>query len=202
MAHRLEIAEAKRIRGSDGSTQAEQPYGLSVLNDAKYGYSVSGSDMRVSIARAAVYANHEPSELKSGVDYTWMDQGVQTFQMELIPHVGTWQEARVVRAAEELVTEIPIVYQGIHPGLRKGADSFLSVDAPDVVVEAVKQAEDGEDLIVRSYETSGIKTTATIILNFAGMQWTGEYHPFEIKTLRIDRHTRKVTEVNALENPL
>jgi len=203
-------AQARDTRGEEdpgqrwidvSGTQAGQPYGLSVLNNAKYGYSVSGSDMRVSIARAAVYANHEPSELKSGVDYTWMDQGMQTFQMELIPHVGTWQEAGVVRAAEELVTEIPIVYQGIHPGLRKGADSFLSVDAPDVVVEAVKQAEDGEDLIVRSYETSGRKTTATITLNFAGTQWTGEYHPFEIKTLRIDRHTRKVTEVNALEIP-
>ncbi len=115
-----------------------------------------------------------------------MDQGLQTFQVELIPHTGTWQESRVVRAAEELVTESPL-YQGIHPGFRRGADSFLSVDAPDVVVETVKQAEDGGDLIVRSYETSGRTTTATITLNFAGTQWTGEYHPFEIKTLRIDR---------------
>lgn len=180
-------------------SQAGKPYGLAVLNDAKYGYSVNGADMRVSVARAAVYANHEPRELKPGVDYAWMDQGLQTFQMELIPHTGPWQQAGVVRAAEELVTETPIIYQGIHPGTRKGADSFLSVDTPDVVVEAVKQSEDGNDIIVRSYETAGHETHATLDLSFSGTKWTGSYRPFEIKTLRIDHQTHAVREVNALE---
>lgn len=180
-------------------TQSGHPYGLTVLNDAKYGYSVNGSDLRVSVARAAVYANHEPRALVAGVDYQWMDQGVQNFQMELIPHMGSWQEANVTRAAEELVTEVPIVYQGIHPGTRKGADSFLSVDAQNVVVESVKLAEDGDDVIVRSYETTGKQAKATIQLGFAQTKWTGSYHPFEIKTLRIARRTRQIREVNALE---
>ena len=180
-------------------TQAGKSYGLTVMNDAKYGYSVNGSDMRVSIARAAVYANHEPKELVAGVDYQWMDQGVQTLQMQLIPHAGSWQQADVTRAAEELVTEVPIVYQGIHPGARKGADTFLSTDTANIIVEAVKQAEDGDDIIVRSYETAGAQTTATIKLDFAQTTWTGKYHPFEIKTLRINRRSRQVKEVNALE---
>jgi alpha-mannosidase len=206
-----EIAYGAQARDTNGNedpgqrwidvtgTQSGKPFGLAVLNDAKYGYSVHGSDMRVSIARAAVYANHEPRELIAGVDYQWMDQGVQTFQMQLVPHPGPWQQAGLARSAEELVTETPIVYQGIHPGMRKGADSFLSVDAPNIVVEAVKQAEDGDDLIVRSYETTGRETVATLKLDFAGTKWTGKYHPFEIKTLRIDRHTQHVKEVNALE---
>lgn len=180
-------------------TQKGQPFGLAILNDAKYGYSVNGSDMRISIARAAVYANHQPRELKPGVDYAWMDQGVQMFQMELIPHEDSWQQSGVVRAAEELVTETPIVYQGIHPGARGQSGSFLSVDAPDVVVEAIKQAEDSRDIIVRSYETAGHKTMATLKLNFADTKWTGTYHPFEIKTLRVNKDTHQVREVNALE---
>jgi alpha-mannosidase len=174
-------------------------YGLTVLNDAKYGYSVDGNDMRVSVARAAVYANHEPRALDPGVDYAWMDQGMQTFQMELLPHRGTWQEAGAPRAAAELVTAVPIVYQGIHPGTRSGSDSFLSVDAPDVIVEAVKESEDGDDLIVRSYETDGRATTATLQILMAHTSWTGSYHPFEIKTLRINRSDGRVREVNALE---
>jgi alpha-mannosidase len=179
--------------------QKGQPFGLAILNDAKYGYSIHGSDMRVSIARAAVYANHQPRELKPGVDYAWMDQGVQTFQMELIPHTDPWQQSGVVRTAEELITETPIVYQGIHPGTRQQSGSFLSVDAPDVVVEAVKQAENGRDIIVRSYETAGHETTATLKLDFAGTKWSGKYHPFEIKTLRVNKDTHQVREVNALE---
>ncbi len=180
-------------------THGGQAYGLAVLNDAKYGYSVNGSDMRVSIVRGAVYANHEPRDLQPGVDYNWMDQGLQTFQMQLIPHTGTWQQAGVVRAAEQLVTPVPIIYQGIHPGTRPGADSFLSVDAPDVVVEAVKLSEDGNDVIVRSYETDGRPTTATLQMPFAKAHWTGSYHPFEIKTLRVDPKTGETREVNALE---
>lgn len=180
-------------------TREGKAYGLTVLNDAKYGYSVHGNDLRVSIARGAVFANHQPSELKAGVDYQWMDQGMQTLQMQLIPHIGSWQETGVVRAAEELVTETPVVYQGIHPGSREGSGSFLSVDAPNVVVEAVKISEDGNDLIVRSYETAGQATQATLQLKFAGKQWTGQYHPFEIKTLRLAKRTGEIREVNALE---
>lgn len=180
-------------------TQIGQPFGLAILNDAKYGYSVKGGDMRVSVARAAVYANHQPRELKPNVDYAWMDQGVQTFQMQLIPHTDPWQQSGIVRAAEELVTETPILYQGIHPGARKQSGSFLSTDTPDVVVEAVKQAEDGTDIIVRSYETAGHETLATLKLEFAGTKWTGKYHPFEIKTLSVNRATHQVREVNALE---
>ena len=180
-------------------TAAGQTYGLAVINDAKYGYSVHGNDLRVSIARGAVYANHEPRPLVAGVDYTWMDQGVQTFRMLLVPHAGSWQNAGVVRSAEELVTETPMLYQGIHPGTRPGAASFLSVDAPDIVVEAVKQSEDGEDLIVRSYETAGQAAHATLRFPSLNKSWTGDYHPFEIKTLRIDRRSGAMREVNALE---
>ncbi len=180
-------------------TQGDQTFGLAVLNDAKYGYSIDGSDMRVSVARAAVFANHEPRDLQPGVDYNWMDQGLQTFRMELMPHAGTWHDAGIVRAAEELVTVSPLLYQGIHRGTRPGSASFLSVDVPNIVVEAVKQAEDGDDLIVRSYETAGRQTTATLSLSFAHKQWTGAFHPFEIKTLRVDRRTGRVKEVNALE---
>ena len=182
-----------------GGTRSGTRYGLSVLNDAKYGYSVQGSDLRVSVARAAVYAHHEPRTLDKGTDYAWMDQSMQEFRMELIPHAGTWQEAGVVRAAEELVTETPIIYQGIHPGTRPLFGSFLSVDSPDIVIEAVKQAEDNDDLIIRSYETSGRTTRAAIAAAFADVRWTGTYHPYEIKTLRINRGTRQISEVNVLE---
>lgn len=174
-------------------------YGLTVLNDAKYGYSVHGTDMRVSVARAAVYANHEPRELKPGVDYAWMDQGLQTFQMELMPHAGTWQQAGAPRAAAELVSEVPIIYQGIHAGTSPASNSFLSVDAADVIVEAVKVSEDGDDLIVRSYETDGHPSKATLQMPFLHAHWTGQYHAYEIKTLRVDRHSGSVREVDALE---
>lgn len=176
-----------------------QTYGLALVNDAKYGYSVNGSEMRLSVARAAVFAHHEPRKLEAGADYQWMDQGAQNFRIQLVPHTGTWQNGDLARTAEKLVTEIPIIYQGIHPGTRPASDSFLEVDANDVVVSAIKQAEDGSDTIVRAYETAGTVTRARIALRFAHAAWSGEFKPFEIKTLRVNAKTGKVSEVSALE---
>jgi alpha-mannosidase len=180
-------------------TLSGKPYGLAIVNDAKYGYSVSGNDMRVSIVRGAVYAQHEPRTLDPNSEYQWMDQGIQTFRMLLIPHIGGWQDSGVVHAAEELVAPTPVVYQGIHPGSRPESASFLSVDSPNVIVTAVKESEDGDDLIIRCFEATGRETKATVNLAFANTRWSGAFHPFEIKTLRLNRKTYAITEVNILE---
>lgn len=174
--------------------------GLTVINDAKYGYSVKGSDLRISVVRGAVFANHEPKELQPGVDYHWMDQGLQTFRMELVPHSGDWQEANAPQRADELVTEVPVVYQGIHPGTRPEVGSFLSVDSPNVSVAAIKQAESGTGTVLRCYETSGHPTTTTIHLGFLkkSIEWKGSFRAFEIKTLRVSPNG-EIHEVNALE---
>lgn len=179
----------------DGST-----YGMAVINNAKYGYSVDGSDMRVSIARGAVYANHMPQKIDPEKDYIWQDQGIQTFNMILVPHAGTWQDTDIVHQAEEMMQPPIIIYQGIHPGSRPQTDSFLSVDAPDVVISAIKQAEDGNDIIVRMYETAGKESTAHVDLKFAHATWSGTFHPFEIKTIRINSDTHAISEVNILEH--
>lgn len=176
-----------------------QPYGLAIINDAKYGYSVRGNDLRISIARGAVYALHRPSTVVPGGEYIWQDQGVQSFRMLLVPHTGSWQDAGIVRRAEEFTAPVPVIYQGIHPGNRAKSASFLSVDASDVVVSVVKQAEDGDDLIVRCYETAGQPTRATLDLELLHKQWTGNFRPFEIKTLRVPVTGGEVREVNLLE---
>ncbi len=179
--------------------RAGAPYGFAVINDAKYGYSVSGSDLRISVVRGAPYAHHIPHVVAPDHDVLWQDQGMQAFRMLLVPHKGAWQEAHVPRLAEEFTAPVPVIYQGIHPGNRLGADSFLSVDAPNVVVSVVKLAEDGNDLIIRAYEAEGRATSASLDLRFAKRRWTGQFRPSEIKTLRMNRRTGDVREVDALE---
>ena len=77
--------------------------------------------------------------------------------------------------------------------------SFLSVDKPNIIVSAIKEAEDNDDVIIRCVETSGIPTTAAIDLRFAGRRWKGSFRSCEIKTLRVNRGTGRITEVNLLE---
>jgi alpha-mannosidase len=208
-----EIAYGFKVRQANGHEDPGQrwidlsgdrngkTYGLAVLNDAKYGYSVQDNDLRVSIVRGAAYAQHQPRKIDPNGEYIWQDQGIQTFRMELVPHAGAWQDAGVVRMAEEMTAPVPVLYQGIHRGARPPAASFLWVDVPDVVVSDVKQAEDGNDLIIRCYETAGHATKARLDMGLlVHRQWTGEFHPLEIKTLRVPLAAAgKIREVNALE---
>jgi alpha-mannosidase len=207
-----EIAYGFRVRKANGDEDPGQrwidlsgdrngaAYGLTVLNDAKYGYSVQDNDLRVSIVRGAIYAQHQPRKLDPNGEYIWQDQGIQTFRMVLAPHAGAWQDAGIVHMAEELTAPVPVLFQGIHKGTRPESASFLSVDVPNVVVSDVKQAEDGTDLIIRCYETAGRTTTASLDLGLVHRQWTGRFHPLEIKTLRVPLAAEgKIREVNALE---
>jgi alpha-mannosidase len=174
-------------------------YGLTIINDAKYGYNVPGNDLRISVARSAVYAHHNPKILDMKAEHLWMDQGIQTFRMLLLPHQDTWQNSNIVRVAEEFIAPPVAIYQGIHGGTLPKSDSLLSLDANNVVVPSIKQSESGEDIIVRCLETFGLQTTATLDLKFAGLRWTGLFRPYEIKTLRINKSKGTVKEVNLLE---
>jgi alpha-mannosidase len=173
--------------------------GLTVINDAKYGYSVSGSDMRISIARSAVYAHHNPRILDMKSEHLWMDQGIQTFRMLLIPHEDTWDKNNIVRIAEEFISPPVGVYQGIHGGTMPKTGSFLAVDVQNVIVSAIKMSENGEDLIIRCVELTGTATKAGLDLLFAGSKWSGNFRPFEIKTLRLSKNGGDIREVNLLE---
>ena len=174
-------------------------YGLTVINDAKYGYSVMDNDMRISIARSAVYAHHKPKVLDPKAEHLWMDQGIQNFRMLLVPHKDNWQKSNIVRLAEEFIAPPVTIYQGIHGGLMPKSGSFLAVDTSSIVVSAVKKSENGEDTIIRCVETIGIETSAKLDLLFANLKWTGNFKPFEIKTLRVDKKSGEIKEVNLLE---
>jgi alpha-mannosidase len=179
--------------------RSEGAFGLAIVNDAKYGYSVRGNDLRISVARGAVYAHSGGHKLDPNGEYTWQDQGRQTMRLLLVPHAGGWQEAGVVRLAEVFTTPVPVQYQGIHPGHRPLSSSFLSVDAPNVVVSTLKKAEDGQDLIVRCYETAGRATQATVDLALVNRHWQGKFRPSEIKTLRVPLGGGPIREVNLIE---
>jgi alpha-mannosidase len=180
-------------------TEGGSTYGLAVINDAKYGYSVNGNDMRISVIRSAVYAHHNPRVLDMKAEHIWQDQGIHTFRMQLVPHAGTWQKSNIVRKAEEFLSPTIVIYQGIHGGSMPKAGSFLAVDNENIVISAIKQSEEGEDLIIRCVETSEMNNTATLDLAFLNRKWTGNFRPCEIKSLRVNKKTMDIKEVNLLE---
>ncbi|HSS95022.1 MAG TPA: glycoside hydrolase family 38 C-terminal domain-containing protein, partial [Candidatus Dormibacteraeota bacterium] len=125
----------------------EAGYGVALLNDSKYGYDIRGSVMRLSLLRAPTHP--DPAA----------DRGEHRFTYALMPHPGDFRQAGVIAAAEDLNSPLRIVRGDLPAGARR---SLIEVDTPQVVVEAIKRAEDSDATIVRLYESWGGRCKALL----------------------------------------
>ena len=83
---------------------------------------------------------------------------------------------------------------------RPPTESSQSAGTIVEIVSCVKQSEDGEDLIVRAYETLGEKCRTEINIPMLGRRWIGQFGPCEIKTLRIPKSADlAISEANLIE---
>ncbi|NLG96991.1 MAG: alpha-mannosidase [Chloroflexi bacterium] len=175
-------------------------YGLSILNDAKYSYDVNIRDIGLTVLRSPIYAHHMPLVPDPEKLYTYIDQGVQKFNYTLYAHDGSWDEAGTVRKAAELNQRPVALVTTLHKGSLPHCASFVSVEPQNLVISAVKKAEDNDDMIIRCYETAG--TTANGVIHLPAFQRTiqASFGPCEIKTFRIPRDPdQPVRETNLLE---
>ncbi|XP_040824661.1 alpha-mannosidase 2C1 isoform X1 [Ochotona curzoniae] len=123
---------------------SEHGFGLALLNDCKYGASVHGNVLSLSLLRAP-----------KSPDAT-ADMGRHEFTYALMPHKGSFQDAGVIQAAYNLnFPLLPLSVPGPAPAT---AWSAFSLSSQDVVLETVKQAEQelpSRALVLRMYEAHG-----------------------------------------------
>jgi alpha-mannosidase len=178
-----------------------QPYGLALLNDAKYSCDVQGSDIGLTVLRSPAYAHHLPAQLEPGGFYTYQDQGLQRFTYRLLPHSGPWQDARLSQSAAELNQPPVALLATFHPnGDLPQSASFIDVDPPNVLVTALKQAEDASGLILRAWESTGASSHVRLSLPPFNRSLAVGFGPFELKTFLIPSDpSLPIREVNLLE---
>ncbi|MBP9989494.1 MAG: alpha-mannosidase, partial [Ruminococcus sp.] len=118
---------------------SEGGYGVSILNDCKYGYNIYQNVMKITLMRGPVC----PDPLG--------DIGINTFRYSLYPHSGTWREADTVKLG--FIENNPLcasIINGSGGNDVEKSFGFISVD--NVILDAVKPAQDGNGIIVRMYE--------------------------------------------------
>ena len=134
---------------------SDDEYGVSLLNDCKYGHDIVGNVIRLSLLRS-------PNVPDPGAD-----NGPHGFTYSLFPHAGRLGAPTLAAAYELNFPPIVLESGSADAGCGERAGrSFVSVDEPGVIVETVKAAEDGRGLIVRAYEALGRRATAR--LGYAG----------------------------------
>jgi len=126
---------------------SDSTHGVSLLNDCKYGYDAKGNVLRLSLLRSPEWPDPHA------------DEGLHEFTYSLYPHGGNWRDALTVRRGYELNYPLLTMQIEKHDGALKDEFSFLSVQAEDVVLTAVKKAEDEmvleNAMILRFYEWAG-----------------------------------------------
>lgn len=177
------------------------PYGCSFINNGKYSYSAAGRELYLTVLRSPIYAHHVPVEPDPTLDYVFMDQGRQRFSYTILPHRQGWRAAATVRRAWEMNQPPVALIETYHPwGTLPQQHSFIEVDAANIVVSALKRAEDSDDLILRCYETHREPAHAVIRLPHWQREIEVAFRPCEIKTLRVPLDAAApVVETNLLE---
>ena len=130
---------------------SEGHYGVSLLNDCKYGHSVKDSNMALTLIKSGI----EPNPVS--------DQEEHEILYALYPHTENWRAAGTVAESYNL-NQPALVMEGNAP---EGRFSLVSVDQPNVILETVKKAEDGQGTIVRMYESENARTKVKMTFNRA-----------------------------------
>jgi alpha-mannosidase len=153
--------EVPALRWADLSTE-DGSYGLSLLNNCKYGHQTSGGSLSLTLLRASYEPDINP------------DEGSHQFTYSLLPHAGDWRQAQTIRCAAELNQPLQATLTGTHPGKLKPGEAWLECHSKSVLVSALKLAEDqpsiGKAYILRLYETHGLSGTAAVRFGFPLMK--------------------------------
>ncbi len=185
--------EVPALRWIDLTDESGQ-FGLSLLNDCKYGFDVKDNTLRLSVIHGATAPDPEA------------DRGRQEMLYSLYPHSGSWQEAGTVRRGYELNTPFEARVAMIHGGDWSPSASFIRSDAEGVIISALKK-ESGyfnRGFILRAYEVFGKGATVSLdiawpvraaesdLLDYSveKLPLTGDkvvltLKPYEIKTIKI-----------------
>ncbi len=131
------------VAGHRWADLSEAGYGVSLLNDAKYGYDCRDSTLRLTLLKSGIYPDAEA------------DQGTHCFTYALLPHGPDWMISDTVQAAYALNLPVSTRVRQTAAGGMALSQSLVRTASRHAVIDTVKPAEDGDGMIVRVYECTG-----------------------------------------------
>ncbi len=132
------------VVGHKWADLSQHNYGVAILNDCKYGHKIKDGLISLNLLRAAKEPDHEA------------DMHVHEFTYSLFPHVGNHLDGRVIE--ESYALNIPLELASQNDDIVVG--SQLSVEADNVILEACKKSESGDEIVFRFYEAYGTDVSA------------------------------------------
>lgn len=134
---------------------SERNYGVSLLNDCKYGHDIKDNVLRLTLLKSATHPDIE------------QDQGEHEFTYALLPHTGDFVAGKTVQESWALNQPLKAI-----AGMAKEKEvSFITIDNEEVELDAVKWSEDGKYMVVRIHEYASSKQAIKIKFAFPIKGW-------------------------------
>ncbi len=181
------------VCGHKWADLSDNGFGLSVMNDCKYGWTVKDGHIQPTLLRCATGPNED------------QDREEHRFTYALYPHAGAVDQSNAAREGYGLNVPLRAIIAEPGEGALPASFGLVAADDANVIIETVKKAEDSDALIVRLYETWNRRTATTlrfggtiaeaaecdlmeendVALPFEGAELPLVFKPFEIKTVKV-----------------
>ncbi|WP_069789979.1 alpha-mannosidase [Cyanobacterium sp. IPPAS B-1200] len=119
-------------------------YGVSLLNNCKYGHDFKPNQIRLSLLRSPKWP--DPTS----------DMMIHNFTYAIYPHQDSWQDAKTVHKGYELNVPLQVIVleENEHNAdILPSAQEFLNLGSNNLILTALKQSyDDHNQIIIRCYE--------------------------------------------------
>lgn len=133
---------------------SEGGYGVSIINDCKYGHDIHNSIIQLSLFKCPTHP------------YDGADIGVSSFTYAILPHAGTLDQSNTVKEAYYLNMPMSAVKASGEASTIPTSFSAASTNEYGVICECVKQAERTDDTIMRIYECQNVRRHVKLDIGF------------------------------------
>ena len=131
---------------------SEDDWGVSIINNSKYGYSLDEHEIKMTLLTSPKYPNPDA------------DMGKHTIAYSLFAHSGSARNGGTVKEAYKF--NQPLVAVSVKgQGVLENEFSLLDISSDTVIAETVKQSEDGDGIVIRMYQSANKTEDILVSLN-------------------------------------
>lgn len=185
---------AFEVCGHKWADLSEGDFGVSLLNNCKYGHDIKDGNMRLTLLKSSCDPNPDA------------DKEMHYLTYSIYSHDGDWKQGNTSQKAYELNTPFITTVEEAHKGELPSELSLAKVNKDNVMIEVIKKAEDSNELIIRMYEFHNKRTDVTLeffkdikeikecnllekdleVLPSVGNKVNFTIKPYEIKTFKFE----------------
>lgn len=158
--------------------------GISIISDSKYSFSVDENNLYMTAARNPIYCDHM-MRVRDEDEFDYVDEGISYFSYIIVPHCSAPSISLLTKLSYEIMQPPTAITESYHKGKLPHDYSYVEIENDNVIITCLKEAEDGDGIVIRLQETNGIDTNVDLDLKLINKKISLNIQAYKIMTIRI-----------------